>query len=331
MISLKPYNTFRLDHYCEELHFIHSERNILDLIPFVSAPLVIGGGSNILLTKDHTAPVLINEVKGKEIVGHDDESVIVKLGGGENWHDAVLWAVENDLGGIENLSLIPGKCGAAPIQNIGAYGVEIKDVFERLDAIDLDTGSKCYFNNSECQFGYRNSVFKNAQKGRYFILHIYLRLTLPQHHSLNLEYGKVAEIIGAKKITSPTISDVSEAIIEIRQTKLPDPDLIPNCGSFFKNPIIPQKQYERLKTKHAGIPSYNYAEGWEKIPAGWLIEQCGWKGKIKNGVGCHKDHALVICNYEAQYGRQIERYYKDIINSVSKVYGVVLEPEVNIL
>ena len=330
MISLKPHNTFRLEHYCEVLHFIHSERDLLNLCPFEELPLVIGGGSNILLTKDQFKPVLINEIKGKEIVETTASHVVVKLGGGENWHESVLWAVQNNLGGIENLSLIPGKCGAAPIQNIGAYGTELKDVFVRLDAIDMSTGSKCYFDKSDCLFGYRDSIFKSQEKGRFFILHVYLELTLPGHHSLTLEYGKVKETLQSKGLENPTISDVSDAVIEIRKSKLPDPSVIPNCGSFFKNPIISNKQFEKIKIKFPNIPSYPHAKGFIKVPAGWLIEQCGWKGKINNGVGTHKDHALVICNYEAKYGRQIENFYKKIVRSVSKAYGIILEPEVNL-
>ncbi|MEE9372417.1 MAG: UDP-N-acetylmuramate dehydrogenase [Saprospiraceae bacterium] len=330
MISLQKYNTFSLKHYCEELHIIHNERNLLELLPFISPPLIIGGGSNILLTQDHIAPVLINEIKGKKIVKADSDSLVVKLGSGENWHEVVLWAIENDLGGIENLSLIPGKCGAAPIQNIGAYGVEIKDVFVRLDAIDLQSGKKCYFDKIECNFGYRDSIFKSVEKGRYFILHVYLRLNLPPYHKYMVNYGKVLEILEENNIINPSIRDISNTIISIRKSKLPDPKLLPNCGSFFKNPIIPLKKFEELKLKHPDMPWYSHDEGWIKVPAGWLIEQCGWKGKIKNGVGCHKDHALVICNYSAEYGRQIERYYLELIDSVSMKYEIELTPEVNI-
>ena len=236
------------------MHFIHSERDLLEMIPFEKPPLIIGGGSNILLTKDHIVPVLINEIKGKEIVVTEKDFVIVKLGSGENWHETVQWAVNNNLGGIENLSLIPGKCGAAPIQNIGAYGVELKDVFERLDAIDLHTGAKRYFDCSDCNFGYRDSIFKKKEKGNYFILHVYLRLSLPGSHKLTLNYGRVQNELKNKTKDSPTIRDVSETIIDIRRSKLPDPDKVPNCGSFFKNPIIPLKMFEKLKTKHPEMP-----------------------------------------------------------------------------
>jgi UDP-N-acetylmuramate dehydrogenase len=309
---------------------INDERDLQSLIPFEEQPLIIGGGSNILLTKDLKNPVIINEIKGKEIVQVDIESVVVKLGGGEVWHDAVLWALENNLGGIENLSLIPGKCGAAPMQNIGAYGVELSGVFERLDAIELATGKKRYFEKAECRFGYRDSVFKNELKDKYFIEHLYLRLTLPEHHTLVLSYGKVKKALKEQNIFTPTIQDVSKTIIEIRKSKLPSPAEIPNCGSFFKNPIIGLKQFEQLKSKHPKIPSYKNAEMEVKIPAGWLIEECGWKGKRNGPVGCHKDHALVICNYGASHGWQIERFYQKIIISVSKKFGIVLEPEVNI-
>ena len=329
MISLQPYNTFRLNHFCEQLHFIHNENDLRNLLPFSNPPLIIGGGSNILLTKDCRQPVLINEIKGKEIVETSEDHVIVKLGSGENWHDAVLWALENDLGGIENLSLIPGKCGAAPIQNIGAYGVELKDVFVRLDAINLSNGEKHYFNESECKFGYRESVFKKDAKNKFFIQNIYLKLDLPGFHRTNLSYGRVNEQL-EKENLQPTIQNISKVIVDIRQSKLPDPDVIPNCGSFFKNPIISKEIFQALQIDFETIPSYPYVQDTVKVPAGWLIEQCGWKGKKINGVGCHENHALVICNYTAQFGWQIQRYYQKIQESVLKKFGINLIPEVNI-
>jgi len=330
LISLRPYNTFNLDHYCTELFFIKGERDLLNHIPFIHPPLIIGGGSNILLTKDPTTPVLINEVKGKQIVEKGEKTSVIKLGGGEVWHDAVVWAIKNDLGGIENLSLIPGKCGAAPIQNIGAYGVELKDVFERLDAIDLKTGQKHYFSKEECQFGYRDSIFKRKLKGQYFILNIYLRLNNPGYHQYNVSYGRIQDEIAKRDINEPTIAFISKVITDIRRSKLPDPKFIPNCGSFFKNPIIPVALFEKLKIKNPELPSYSVNEEYTKVPAGWLIEQCGWKGKKVKGVGCHENHALVLCNYNALYGREIKRHAEKIIISVHEKYGISLEPEVNI-
>ena len=330
MVSLKPYNTFGLSHFCEELHVIHNERDIQALIPFAESPKILGGGSNLLLTRDISTPILLNEIKGKEMVKVDSESVIVKLGGGEIWHEAVQWTLDNNLGGIENLSYIPGKCGAAPIQNIGAYGVELENVFERLDAIDLDSGKKRYFDKDECLFGYRDSIFKNELKGKYFILQLYIRLSLPKYHNHVLTYAGLSNSLAKKGINNPTIQEISETVVEIRKSKLPDPKEMPNCGSFFKNPVIELRLFERLRSKYPDIPSYPHSENKVKVPAGWLIEQCGWKGEKSGGVGCHKDHALVICNYEAEYGRQIVRFYKRIVDSVVRKYGVVLEPEVNI-
>ena len=331
MISLKPYNTFRLNHYCDALHIIHNEKDLFDLIPFQSEPVIIGGGSNILLTRDLVKPVLLNEVRGKQIVKIGSESVVAKIGGGENWHDVVLWALDNDLGGIENLSYIPGKCGAAPIQNIGAYGVELDSMFERLDAIELSTGKKRIFEKVDCDFAYRDSIFKNELKDEYFILNIYLNLSLPGYHKKEVSYGQVQNSLEEKGILQPSIRDISETIVEIRKTKLPDPSEIPNCGSFFKNPIIDREFYAELTEKWQDIPCYEYSDASVKVPAGWLIERCGWKGKRIGDVGCHENHALVICNYGAKYGRKIVGFSKGIAESVHAEFGILLETEVNIL
>ena len=292
--------------------------------------MILGGGTNVLLTHDITVPVLINDVKGIKIVEIKNQSVTVKIGGGEIWHNVVLWALENDLGGIENLSLIPGKTGAAPIQNIGAYGVELENVFERLDAIDLSTGRKRIFEKDECAFGYRDSTFKNKEEGRYFILYVYLNLNLPGHHKKITHYGNVQSHLNENGIQHPSIQDISQTIIHIRKSKLPNPDILPNCGSFFKNPIVLREDYNELKQEWAEIPCYPYSADEVKIPAGWLIEKCGWKGKKIGNIGCHKDHALVICNYGAKYGREIANFYKQVVSSVKGEFGIKLQTEVNV-
>lgn len=331
LVSLQPYNTFSLGHYCKELVTIHSEKALIDLIPFDSTPFVIGGGSNVLFTRDLDTTVLVNEIRGKEIVSVADDHVLVKIGSGEKWHEVVLWAIENDLGGIENLSLIPGKMGAAPIQNIGAYGVELESVFNRLDAIQLLTGRKQIFEKEDCEFDYRGSAFKGKYRDQYFITQVYLNLTIQGHHSIVDTYGQIKTELQNRDIVDPTIKDISDVVIDIRNSKLPDPEEIPNCGSFFKNPIISIESYAELEDLWPEIPKYPYDDYRVKVPAGWLIEKCGWKGRKVGRVGCHADHALVICNYGEKYGKEVRKFYEMIIESVKEKFGVILVPEVNIV
>lgn len=290
--------------------------------------LMLGGGSNLLFVNDFEGLVIHLDIKGREVIEENEEEVLLKIGAGENWHETVMHAVENGWGGIENLSLIPGSVGAAPIQNIGAYGVELEEVFESLEAIDLETGISKTFDKQACNFGYRDSVFKNELKGKYIITHVTLKLQ--KEPELNTSYRALSEHLEERGISDPTIKDISETVIEIRQSKLPDPAEIGNTGSFFKNPVISAEAFKELQQEYPDIP--NYPAGDEiKIPAAWLIDQCGWKGKQIGDAGVHKVHALVIVNYGNATGAEIIELAGKIRNSVFKQFGVELTPEVNIV
>lgn len=290
--------------------------------------LMLGGGSNLLFVNDFEGLVIHLDIKGREVIEENEEEVLLQIGAGENWHETVMHAVENGWGGIENLSLIPGSVGAAPIQNIGAYGVELEEVFESLEAIDLETGISKTFDKQACRFGYRDSVFKNELKGKYIITHVTLKLQ--KEPELNTSYRALSEHLEERGISDPTIKDISETVIEIRQSKLPDPAEIGNTGSFFKNPVISAEAFKELQQEYPDIP--NYPAGDEiKIPAAWLIDQCGWKGKQIGDAGVHKVHALVIVNYGNATGAEIIELAGKIRNSVFKQFGVELTPEVNIV
>ncbi len=349
MFSLKPYNTFGIDAQTATLIEINS---VADLVFGLATAkkkhktiYIIGGGSNILFTHKHYAYCFLkNNIKGIEVVEETAVTKIIKIGGGEIWQDVVNYALTHDLGGIENLSLIPGTMGAAPIQNIGAYGVELKDVFVKLEAVLINDGQKTPDDrNTEkkyivyrpvsivranCNFGYRDSIFKNALKGKYFITYVYLELTKPQAHKINIGYGDIQRVLSQKAIINPTIQDISKAVIEIRQFKLPDPKQIGNAGSFFKNPEISLAELDILKEKFPTIVNYPTPCG-TKLAAGWLIEQCGWKGKRLGNVGVHERQALVIVNYGNGSGNEIKKLSEAIQKSVLKKFGVVLSAEVN--
>jgi UDP-N-acetylmuramate dehydrogenase len=284
-----------------------------------------------LFTADFPGLVVRNVLRGIDIVQETDDLVHLKVGAGENWHALVLWAVERGYGGIENLSLIPGTVGAAPIQNIGAYGVEIKDVLVSVEALDLHNDARiCHFTNAECQFGYRDSLFKRTGKGRYCITSVTLALS-KEPHVLHLGYGDVQKNIEAQGIVQPTIADVSRTVIQIRQSKLPDPAVLGNCGSFFKNPEVDRRVLDRIREAHPAAPGYDLPQGRVKIPAGWLIEQCGWKGRRVGATGCYEKQALVLVNYGGATGEAVKALAHTIIESVDERFGVRLEPEVNIL
>ena len=291
--------------------------------------LILGGGSNILFTKDFNGLVILNNIKGKEIVDQNDDSIILKIGAGENWHELVMYCVDNGWGGIENLSLIPGNTGTAPMQNIGAYGVEIKETFVELEALEISSGKVVKFSNSECEFGYRESVFKNKMKNKYIILNITLELN--KNPILNINYGDVKAILETKKIETPTIKDVSNAIISIRQRKLPDPKKIGNSGSFFKNPIIDINLLKLIEEKYPNVVSYKINENEFKIAAGWIIEKAGWKGKKFNNFGVHENQALVLVNYGLANGKEIFNLSEKIILDIKEKFGITLEREVNII
>ncbi len=329
--SLKSYNTFGLDTKAANLLKVQSVADLKQglKLPYEST-FILGGGSNMLLTQDIAGLVIKNEIKGIEIVEETAEKVILSIGGGENWHELVLWAIAHNYGGIENLSLIPGTVGASPIQNIGAYGVELKDVFVKLEAINLATRRKKTFSKKACQFGYRDSLFKTGLKGQYFITKVFLQLT-KKHHQLNMNYGAIKTQLAKKSIKKPSIKDLSDAIIAIRSSKLPDPAVLGNSGSFFKNPEIPRTQFDALQTKFPNIVFYELPNGKVKVPAGWLIEQDGWKGKKIGNTGAHAKQALVLVNYGNATGAEVKQLAFAIIASVKKKFGIELTAEVNII
>ncbi len=291
--------------------------------------LILGGGSNILFTKDFDGLVILNSIKGKEIIDQTQESIFLKIGAGENWHKLVMYTVDNGWGGIENLSLIPGNSGTAPMQNIGAYGVEIKETFVELEALEISSGKIVKFNNSDCEFGYRESVFKNKMKNQYIIVNI--TLELKKNPVLNINYGDVKAILESQNINNPSIKQVSDAIISIRQSKLPDPKIIGNSGSFFKNPIVSLDQLELIKKKYPNVVNYKINENEFKIAAGWMIERAGWKGKKFNNYGVHEKQALVLVNYGLANGMEIFNLSEEIILDIKDKFGIKLEREVNII
>jgi len=331
-ISLKPYNTFGID--AKAKHFV-SANNIDDLKQILSIKkypnkLILGGGSNILLTKDFEGLVIHISLKGKEIIKEDDNTVIVKVEAGENWHEFVLWCISNNFGGIENLSLIPGNVGTAPIQNIGAYGVELKDIFEACEALSLKTKTLQSFSKLDCNFGYRNSIFKQEEKGNFIITSVNFKLSKNKHH-LNINYGAITSQLKLLQVSNPTIQDISKAVISIRESKLPNPKEIGNSGSFFKNPVILKTHFNTLFKNFEDIPSYPISDNEVKVPAGWLIEKAGFKGKRFGDCGVHKNQALVLVNYGNAKGKDILNLSKLIQKTVRRLFGISIESEVNIL
>ena len=289
---------------------------------------ILGGGSNVLFTNTELPYHFIkNEIKGIEIIAETASEMVVAVGGGEIWHDFVLWAVQHQLGGIENLALIPGTVGAAPIQNIGAYGVEIKDVFHSLTAIDRQTGELLTFNAVDCAFGYRDSFFKKEGKDRFFISKVCFTLKKAPH-TLHMNYGDIRHILQVKNIENPDIQDIAEAVMAIRQSKLPDPSVLGNAGSFFKNPEIDSAQFETLKQEFPNIVGYPTAQG-IKLAAGWLIEQAGLKGQRFGAVGVHERQALVLVHYGGGSGRDIKALAERVQAKVLEKFGVALTPEVS--
>lgn len=332
-VSLQRMNSFGLAAKASQLVSISSVDDVKQLLGIgLSEPfMILGGGSNCLFIEEmYRGLVIKNEILGIEVVAEKEAEVLLKIGGGENWHEVVCWCVDHGYGGIENLSLIPGTIGAAPIQNIGAYGVELKDVFHQLEAVELATGAVRNFDKEECQFGYRNSIFKQALKGQYLITQVYLRLS-KRNHVLNTRYGAITSFLEAKGVLSPTIRDISEAVIAIRQSKLPDPKVMGNAGSFFKNPEISSTAFESLQAKFPHIVHYPGTNGLVKVPAGWLIEQCGWKGKRVGNVGCYAQQALVIINYGGATGEEIKAHALRVAQSVKEKFDITLSPEVNFI
>ncbi|WPR77010.1 UDP-N-acetylmuramate dehydrogenase [Algoriphagus sp. NG3] len=331
-ISLKPYNTFGIDKTARFFVVVKSVDELKGAIQWANHQkvntLILGGGSNILLTQDQQALVIKIELEGIEVVREETDSVWVEVGAGINWHEFVLTSIENNWAGIENLSLIPGTVGASPMQNIGAYGVEIKDVFHSLKALNMDTLELEEFEAERCAFGYRESVFKHDLKGKYVISSVIFRLgKTPTFHT---EYGAIRETLEASGIKDLSIKAISDAVIHIRQSKLPDPKEIGNAGSFFKNPTIPVTHYSSLKQDYPLIPGFPLPDG-VKVPAAWLIEQCGWKGKRFGDVGVHSKQPLVLVNYGNGDGADIKDLAEKIQQSVWDKFNVPIHPEVNFL
>ncbi|MDX1479510.1 MAG: UDP-N-acetylmuramate dehydrogenase, partial [Saprospiraceae bacterium] len=294
------------------------------------SPFVLGGGSNLLLTRDIDQLVLLNEIGGIEVVRESSNFVDVRIGGGVVWHDFVQWAVDRQLGGVENLALIPGKVGAAPIQNIGAYGVELTSVFRGLEAMQLETRERAIFDHAQCRFGYRDSIFKRELKGKYCITTVTLRLSRAPH-MIEDSYGAIRQTLQDQGIGQPGIAQIFEAVVAIRSSKLPDPAVLGNSGSFFKNPVVPEAQWRSIKHEWPDLVYYPDREGFYKIPAGWLIDQCGWKGKRIGNVGCYEKQALVIVNYGSASGQEVLDHAMRVRASVKERFGIELTPEVNIL
>ena len=332
-ISLKPYHTFGVNVKAAGLASFSSLEELQELLEISQSKygehLVLGGGSNVLFTDDFAGIILKNNLRGIDVVDSSGTQVLVKAGAGEVWHDLVLTSLKNDLGGLENLSLIPGSVGASPMQNIGAYGQEIKNVFHELEAWHIYDKCLVNFSGNDCEFGYRESVFKNKLKDQFIILNV--TFSLDKFPRINTSYGAIEQELAKMGIVTPTIHDVSKAVINIRQSKLPNPAEIGNAGSFFKNPEIPAEHFNTLQTEHAGIVGFPAAGDKIKLAAGWLIEQCGWKGVRKGDAGCHARQALVLVNYGNASGDEIYGLSQQIIESVYKKFGVLLSREVNIV
>ncbi len=333
-ISLKPFHTFgtevkascfaEVSHREEILQFFREELR--------SCPkplLILGGGSNLLFTKDFSGTVLKISTQGIRMISENSDQVLVQAEAGEPWDEFVDFCVAQNLGGLENLSMIPGQVGTCPVQNIGAYGREIKDCFHSLEALDLQSLETIAFTEAECKFAYRDSVFKNELRGRYLILSV--TFALVKNAAVDVSYGNIAAELKSVGCINPGISDVASAVRRIRTARLPDPKILGNAGSFFKNPLVTAFDYYRLKEAHPQMPSYNQDDGYYKIPAAWLIEQCGWKGFRRGDAGVHKEQALILVNYGNATGNEIMDLAQEIMDSVKSAFDVSLQTEVNII
>lgn len=332
-VSLKNLNTFGIEAYAKYYTEVNSVSDLQELIhnkTFIqSDKLIIGGGSNMLFTKNFEGIVLKNNLKGIKVVKEDNDFVEVQSAAGEVWHDFVMWCIEKNYGGLENLSLIPGCVGASPMQNIGAYGVEIKDVFSELEAYEINTGEKKIFNKAQCKFGYRESVFKHELKNKFIITAVSFRLS--KKPTVNTSYGAISselEILGVKM---PGIKDVSQAVINIRSSKLPDPNVMGNAGSFFKNPEVDKSVFQSLKIRFPSLVAYEMENGKYKLAAGWLIESCGLKGYVSGNAAVHDKQALVLVNKGGSNGSEVYSLSEHVLQTVYSKFGVKLEREVNII
>lgn len=330
--SLKNYNTFGIEAKAKEFVTVHSTDELIEILQQhpTSKKFILGGGSNMLLTQDIDALVIHLDLKGKKVIDENDDFVWVESQAGENWHEFVLWTIDQNFGGLENLSLIPGNVGTTPIQNIGAYGVEIKDTFVLCEAIHIETQELLVFTNEKCKFGYRESIFKNEIKDEFIITSVVFKLT-KRNHKLNTSYGAIEAELEKQHIKNPSLKDVSNAVIAIRQSKLPNPKELGNSGSFFKNPVILKSDFEKIQQNFPDMPHYVVSETEVKVPAGWLIEQAGFKGKRFGDAGIHKNQALVLVNYGNATGQEILAVSKNIQKTIFDTYGISIEAEVNVI
>ncbi len=330
--SLKKYNTFNIEAKAKQFVAVHSEEELKIVLKNHSSDkkFILGGGSNMLLTQDIDALVIHVDLKGKKVIQQDDNFVWIESMAGENWHELVLFTINQDFGGLENMSLIPGNVGTTPVQNIGAYGTEIKDTFVSCNAINIATQELKTFTKAECNFGYRESIFKHEAKDQYVITSVLFKLT-KRNHKINSSYGDITKELENKNVKTPTLKDISNAVIAIRQSKLPDPKELGNSGSFFKNPIISKSDFDKIHVLHPAMPHYVLSETTVKVPAGWLIEQAGFKGKRFGDAGIHKNQALVLVNYGNATGQEILNVSKDIQATVLKEFGIAIEAEVNVI
>lgn len=330
--SLKRYNTFGIDAKARAFIAVNSVDELRQVLQDHNheKKFILGGGSNMLLTQDIDALVIHVNLKGKRIVQEDDDFVWVECQAGENWHAFVLWTLEQNFGGLENMSLIPGNVGTTPVQNIGAYGSEIKDTMTQCEAMKIADGSLHIFTNADCHFGYRESIFKQEAKDQYIITSVTFKLT-KRNHTIKTGYGDIQAELAKNKISQPTIQDVSRAVIAIRQSKLPDPKELGNSGSFFKNPVISKADFEQVQQKFPEVKFFPVSENQVKVPAGWLIEQAGFKGIRVGDAGVHKNQALVLVNYGNATGAEILALSQNIRNTVLEKFGISIEAEVNVI
>lgn len=330
--SLKNYNTFGIEAKAKQFVAVHSTEQLKYILEQRKAEkkFILGGGSNMLLTKDIDALVIHIDLKGKKIIEENDDYVWVESQAGENWHEFVLWTIDQDFGGLENMSLIPGNVGTTPVQNIGAYGTEIKDTFVSCQVITIENQEIKTFSKEECNFGYRESIFKNDVKDQYIITSVVFKLT-KKNHKINTSYGDIVAELAKNNRTEPTLKDVSNAVINIRRSKLPDPKELGNSGSFFKNPILLKSDFQKIQHQFPEMKYYEISETEVKVPAGWLIEQAGFKGKRFGDAGIHKNQALVLVNYGNATGAEILNVSKNIQETIFKKFGINIETEVNVI
>lgn len=329
---LKQHNTFGISAFAKEFISVHSVSELAQALKENKGKklFILGGGSNMLLTQNIDALVIHIDLKGKEVVFENDTHVHLKAMAGENWHEFVLYSISQNYGGLENLSLIPGNVGTTPIQNIGAYGTEIKDTMISCDAMDIETQEIVTFTKEKCEFAYRESVFKNRLKNKYIIISVTFNLT-KINHKINTAYGDITAELAKNNVTVPTIKDVSNAVTAIRQSKLPDPKVLGNSGSFFKNPIISKEDFDKAYAQHPQMPHYTVSDTEVKVPAGWLIEQSGFKGKRFGDAGVHERQALVLVNYGNATGQELLDLSKKIQETVYNNFGIRIEAEVNVI